>query len=71
MPWPGATGSPQCGFPSPGVHPRWAPAHRSHRDSHGLPCNPGQEAALDACLSGLEQTLERSSLLGFKVFPIL
>lgn len=27
--------------------------------------------SLDACPSGLEQTLERSSLLGFKVFPIL
>lgn len=72
-PWPGAEppAASQRGFPSPGIHPRWAPARRAHRDSRDLLRNPGQEAPLDACPSGLEVTLERSSLLGFKVFSIL
>lgn len=42
---------------------------RSPQGQRDLLRNPGQEAPLDACPSGLEQTLERSSLLGFKVFP--
>lgn len=63
--------TPEHSFPSPGIHPHWAPARRARRDSRDLLRNPGQEAPLDACPSGLEQTLERSSLLGFKVFPIL
>lgn len=71
VPWHRAAGHPCEPFPSARHHSSPAPACGARRHGRDLLHNPGQEASLAACPSGLEQTLEKSSSSGLQAVPTL